>query len=201
MTVMKNDYKAGYWYATLAVNTGGASHSSASKSFSAWPFRCPSNQTLGITKIGIYSGGTTGDAGATDMTVEVGFYEANATTHYPAARINASGTLTVNTTGIQTAGAFTEYTMTPGNLYWFVTNKTNTPSNNAISTSAVCVAQALYANPYADADSGTLHPDTLTQPIVGAFSTTMADPFPASLSPGTTVTNYIMPFFYVNSVT
>ncbi len=193
-------YGVGRWHHPENTAQGASSHNASGTGCNAWPI-FTGNWTLGITKIGVYSTGTTGDAGATDVIVQVGLYSAKTDgSYYPDALLHDTGAMTVNTTGIQTDGAFTEIQLSPNSLYWIASKKNNTPSNAAVDTAGFITAQGTTHMPYQTVDSGTGAQSDFTSVLKGSQAGAFPNPFAAGFVPATTIGNWVLPFFYVNSV-
>lgn len=192
-------YGVGRWHHPPVSAASQVSHNSGVTGCHAFPFFTPNGKTLGITQIGMYCGGSTGDAGTTDMTCQIALYTSNSS-YYPDSLLHDTGSLTVNTNGIKTDGAFTEIQLTPNTLYYFATKKNNTPSGAASSVANYYCANATTWMPYNTTDVGIVGADDDNFCLKG----TQAGNFPATFAAGFTVTGQsqmMVPFFYVNSVT
>jgi hypothetical protein len=193
--------KAGRWHPVPTVTADRvSSHNAATSGCHVWPFWVPDGYTYGVTKIGVYSCGSSGDAGATDMTIQVGLYDSTASDgYYPDSLLHDTGSMTVNTTGIQTDGAFSEVTLAAGTIYWLAAKKNNTPSNASASTAGLHTAGNTIRQPYQTLDTG-ITIDSRIQMLKGTQAGAFPDPFAAGFTPNTAAIQAPVPWFYLNTL-
>ena len=185
----------GTWFHPPIGNVRSSQHNNASSLTCSFPYVPAVN--MSIDAMGVY---TTGDAGATDLVVRVGLYAATSSSNpYPGARLFGSGDITANTAAIHSE-SFTAIALTAGTLYWMVTRKQNSPSNNAVY---VFCADYVPVMPYRDTDSGATAARQRCSVVMtgGPGTGALPDPFTAGAVPDASiVVQGIVPFFKTSSV-